>query len=60
MRETDLLVMDGMNVLVQLPAVQPAVREVEPTVMEIVQRHNSSQNVCHLHGIEQAFLLDPF
>jgi len=42
MRETDLLVMDGMNVLVQLPAVQPAVREVEPTVMEIVQRHNSS------------------
>ena len=42
MRGTDLLVMNGVDVLVQMPAVQAAVREVEPTVMEIVQRHNST------------------
>ena len=43
--------MYGMNVLVQQPAVQPAVCPVEPGIMQIVQRHDCSQNVCHLHSI---------
>ena len=41
----------GMNMLIHQPAVQPAVCPVEPGVMQIVQRHNSRQDVCNLRSM---------
>lgn len=48
MRMTASPVVYGMNVLIHQPAVQPAVRPVEPGIMQIVQRHNGCHDVCHL------------
>ena len=41
-------VMYGMDVLVQQPAVQPAMRPVKPGIMQVIQRNYCCQDVCHL------------
>lgn len=41
--------MDAVHALVEGPAVQQAVRPVEPRVMQVVQRHHSYHQVQQLH-----------
>ena len=47
----------GMDALVQQPAVQPAVRPVEPAVVQIVQSHDGCNDVCHLHTAQYDFMM---
>ena len=46
-----------MDALVQQPAVQPAVRPVEPAVVQIVQSHDGCNDVCHLHTAQYDLMM---